>query len=316
MSEEFDLDGYLYKRAGSTKKNASTQKKWRLYYWNLIGGSLYYYKNAEDQEPKGTVQLSHMKFAKEQNTNKQFSFSLKDDKRDLLLAAEEESEFNEWVTAIEKNLKKDSRPPLKKEKRKSRAKELAFKAKKNMVGKVGTSAIGKKAIRSQAPEEVTNLVAALKRIIERESGSSKKASEIEDSIFKIGIKCYFLIQANKVTMSKLLTADEPLRQALEILAKCHDHAKFSRNPNAKLLAEKFAEVHSNLDSAAAILSKLVEPHLKPKNIQLIKDTMSYLSNSDRLMKIFNDESLDEDLQELINASEHYTQFHFYADEKD
>jgi len=251
MSDEFDLDGYLFKRAGSTKKNANTQKKWRLYYWNLIGGSLYYYKNAEDAEPKGSIQLANMKFSKEQlpNAGKQFTFSVKDDKRDLLLACEEESEWKEWTTAIENSVKKEPRPPLKKEKRKSRAKELAFKAKKNMVGKVGTSALGKKAIRSQAPEEVTNLVTSLKRIVEKDSGSSKKASEIEDAIFKVGIKCYFLIQGNKFTMNQLLAADQPLRQALEVLAKCHDHAKFSRNPNPKLLAEKFAEVHTILDEA-------------------------------------------------------------------
>lgn len=66
--------------------------------------------------------------------------------------------------------------------------------------------------------------------------------------------------ANKLTMAELLQADKPLRQGinkqhfsrfkqdtgLELLGKCHDHAKYSRNPNQKLLSEKFSEVQKIL----------------------------------------------------------------------
>jgi len=68
-----------------------------------------------------------------------------------------------------------------------------------------------------------------------------------------------------------------------------------------------------MGDAAEILTKLLSPHMKPKNVQKIKDTTDYLGNADRLMQIFYDEALNDDLQELISAGEHYTQFHFYSD---
>jgi hypothetical protein len=48
MSEEFDKDGFLAKRFGSKPKARRLGKpKWHVYYFNLIGGSLYFYKEAE-----------------------------------------------------------------------------------------------------------------------------------------------------------------------------------------------------------------------------------------------------------------------------
>jgi len=232
---------------------------------------------------------------------------------DLLLAAEDEEDWNEWVRAIEEAMSKGSAPPVKKEKRKTRAQEIAFKMKKNLGTKVATSKLGKKAIRSQAPEEITNLVKALKHIVERETKSAKKANELEENIYKLGVKAFFLIDGGKITMDELLVADQPLRYSLELLAKCHDHAKYSRTPNQQLLMQKFEEVQKKMHEGADILSKLLEPHLKPKTMKTLDDLVNYIGNAETLSKIFVDSALDEDLQELISAAEHYTQFHFYAE---
>jgi len=317
MSDSVDKDGFLYKRSGSTKKTASNQKKWNAYYFNLIQGSLYYYKNVEDLEPKGKFQLGDVKFVKEdptiENSGKKCSFGFRNDKMDLLLATEDEVEWKEWVSAIEANMTKGPSPPLKKKKRKTRAQEIAFRMKKNLGSKVATSKLGKKAIRSQAPDEITNLVRALKHIVERNSKSSKKANEVEENIYKFGVKAFFLIDGGKISIDDLLVADKPLRFALELLAKCHDHAKFSRVPNQKLLLEKFGEVEKKIREGGDILSKLLAPHLKPKNVKILQDLVEYISNADRLFQIFQDTTLDDDLQELVSASEHYTQFHFYSE---
>jgi len=137
MSEDFDKDGILWKRIGSdpNKKRKFGQKKWNLVYVNLIGGSIHYYKDEDDIEPKGTIQLADLKLNKVDNqgsSSKKFCFSMKNDKLDYLFAAEEEAEWKSWVSAIEGNLGKPAAAPLKKEKRKSRAAQLAFKAKKKM----------------------------------------------------------------------------------------------------------------------------------------------------------------------------------------
>jgi len=317
MSDTVDKDGFLYKRSGSTKKSAANQKKWNAYYFNLIQGSLYYYKNPEDPEPKGKIILGEVKFTKDEssseNSGKKFTFGFKSDKVDLLLAVEEEEDWKEWISSIEANMSKGAAPPLKKEKRKSRAQEIAFKMKKNLGTKAATSKLGKKAIRAQAPEEITGLIRGLKHIVERDSKSAKKANEVEENIYKLGVKAFFLLDGQLITIDDLLLADKPLREALELLAKCHDHAKFSRQPNPKLLMEKFEEVEKKFHEGGSILGKLFEPHLKPSNLKILQDLVDYIGNSERLFKIFQDSSLDEDLQELISASEHYTQFHFYSD---
>jgi len=316
MSETVDKDGYLFKRAGSTKKSASTQKSWKAYYFNLVQGSLYYYRTPEDSEPKGKLQLGEVKFTCElaaEGSKYNYKLSFKNDKQDLLLAADDETDWKEWVSAIEANAGKSPAPPLKKEKRKTSAQDLAFRMKKNVGQAAATSKLGKAAIRSQAPEEVTNLVKALKLIIERDTKSSKRANEVEDNIYKLGIKAFFLLDAKKITMDDLLIADKPLRTSLELLAKCHDHAKYSRAPNDKLLMEKFGEVEKKMHEGGQLLAKTLEPHLKPKNITMLQELVDFIGSSERLFRIFKDVTLDEELQELISASEHYTQFHFYSE---
>lgn len=81
------------------------------------------------------------------------------------------------------------------------------------------------------------------------------------------------------------------------------------------LRKKFAEASKSIADAAGILTKLVTPHLTQKNVMRIQQTVDYFANVDRLYTIFTDPALDEDLLELITASEHYSQFHFYPEEK-
>jgi len=316
-SEEFDKHGFMWKRISSVKdkKRRLGQKKWNYYYVHLIGGSLHYYNDVEDQEPKGTIELRQLKLDPNDNegSSQRFCFSLKNDKRDYLFYLEEQSEWEEWTKSLAANMLLEPQPPMKKEKRKNKAQELAYRMKKNVGEKAASSPLGKKAIKSQTPEEVKNLINALKNVVEQETKSSKKAAEIEDNMFKIGIKCYFLVDGGKVKVEDLLEADRPLRQALETLIKCHNHAKYSRKINQNLLKEKLETVHKNFAEVSDVMVHVLGPHMKPKNVEKIKDTTDFLGNPQRLLTIFSDAAMDENLQILIDAAEHYTQFHFYAD---
>jgi len=89
--------------------------------------------------------------------------------------------------------------------------------------------------------------------------------------------------------------------------------KNSKKVDDKGLMVHFANVNKQALEAASILTKLLEPHMKPKNLVKIKETIDFLTNPEFLLKVFKEESLDDDLQELISAMEHYTQFHFYSD---
>lgn len=65
-----------------------------------------------------------------------------------------------------------------------------------------------------------------------------------------------------------------------------------------------------LQETAAILRAMLEPHLTARNLDRVQETISY-GNATTLMKILLDPTLEEEVQLLVNAGEHYSQFHFY-----
>jgi len=121
------------------------KKKWTVFYWNLIGGSLYFYKEVEvktrsrptspitlhdsryifftsqDTKPRGNILLGAMELNKQvEHNDAKFCFELKTEKNVFLFDAGDAETHESWIKAIEENLKKDPCPPLTKEKRQSK----------------------------------------------------------------------------------------------------------------------------------------------------------------------------------------------------
>ena len=121
------------------------KKKWTVFYWNLIGGSLYFYKEVEvktrsrptspitlhdsryifftsqDTKPRGNILLGAMELNKQvEHNDTKFCFELKTEKNVFLFDAGDAETHESWIKAIEENLKKDPCPPLTKEKRQSK----------------------------------------------------------------------------------------------------------------------------------------------------------------------------------------------------
>jgi len=315
MSEEVDKDGILLKKASN---ESAFGKKWNEVYANLISGSLHWYASEEDTKPKRSIEISTFKIldkdaSNTQGSTKKLVITFQNKAEDIVFAFDEEEDYNSWLTAIRGNVGKDPAPPLKKEKKMSKMQELSYKAKKNMAGKVANSSMGKKLIRDNAPEEVKEMVASIKKMVERESKNPKKGVEIEDNIYKFGVKVYFLVDSGKLQADDLLKADQPVRDAFEVFIKCHDHIKYSPTVNEELVKEKLKTISQKTEQATDILTKILAPLLKPKNVQMVNDTISYLSDADRLLRIFKDPTLQEEVSDIANAANHYTQFHFYAD---
>jgi len=132
------------------------------------------------------------------------------------------------------------------------------------------------------------------------------------------VKCYVLISSKQVTLGELLTADKPLRQALEVFAKCYHHAVDYASEPARLredlLKTKLQQVDELVKQAGKTLCDVLKGHLQDNSIARVNDIVNYLSNSDTLLKVLKDTTLHEDLGELVMAGEHYTQFHFYAED--
>jgi len=260
-------------------------------------------------KPRGCLLLGEMELNKTAKTKEsEHCFELKTEQAIFVFDAGDAETHEGWVKAIEENLKKEACPPLAKEKRQTRMMAL----KKNVASKAAGSGIGKKAIRSKTPPEIVNLLDALKHVIAKES-NQKNANKIETNIFKIGMKLFLIMQQGKLTLEQILECDTPIRKALDIFAKCVDHVYTSDDlfqVNKEALKKRLGEVEELLHETGRILRRLLEPHLTGKNIARVQETIDY-GTADTLMRVLLDPTLEEEIQLLVNAAEHYSQFHFY-----
>jgi len=185
---------------------------------------------------------------------------------------------------------------------------MLFRAKKNMGGKVAASGLGKKAL----PLEAKALLKALRKIVEVVEGdNSKKAEEIERNILKLLVKAKIHADNKAITLKDFLKADQPLRQSFEILNDCFDYYEEDKNERIqKLLLEKFFKVERLLREVEKITSNMLKPHLQPKSLNRLKVVFDYLASTTFLTKVWNTPNIYDDLFQLVNAMNRYTQFHY------
>jgi len=156
-------------------------------------------------------------------------------------------------------------------------------------------------------EETKTLLNALKSIVEKESEDPKSGAELEKNIIKIAVKSYLIIENKKLEADDFLKADRPLRAAFELLSRCFN-GRF--RVQSDVLEEAFVRVESQLKEAEEILTNLLAPFLKPKNLFRISSAFGTLANAKFLHRVFRDEALTEELEKLVDAMEYYTQFHY------
>ena len=104
--------------------------------------------------------------------------------------------------------------------------------------------------------------------------SPKHAEEIEQHLFKVVVKCYFLVDAKKVPVNDLLLADKPLREALSLFNKCYEHIKFTRTPHPELVKEKLKVKKKKIRisfSSSLFKSAYMHTHKKKKGYSKIID---------------------------------------------
>lgn len=288
---------------------AKKKDKFKTVFAILRGGSLFYYKEARDAKPAAPgLALKKLKLNKSPaGIKKDFCFSLEGDKESVYFALYSDADFKEWVTAIEKGSTKDeSEAPDRGEMEKKKKEGILSRTKKNIAGSAAASVLGKKVIKSILNEETSALLVAVKKIVTKESGK-KKADEVERNIIKITVKAYLLVDKKEIEGDAFLGADKPLRQAFEILIKCFNrrgHAKTEQIRGALEKAEVFFK------NAEKVITGLLQPHLSGKNMFRLAATFSHLGSASFLEKAFADQTMEEELEKLIDAMEYYTQFHY------
>lgn len=235
-------------------------------------------------------------------------FVICENENEILFAGSvgEEKEIESWKKDLESSSSKEHADhPFISAKRKKEG--VMSRAKKNLASKTASSPIGKKVMKALLNEETTTLINSLKRIVRKESGQ-KKADEIEKNIIKIAVKSYLLVENKTLKGEAFLVADKPLRDAFELMAKIF-------NGRHRVKSDKIAEacdrVVEHFKKAEEVITNLLAPHLKAKNMIRITQTFSAIANRDFLSKVYQDDELEPDLENLIDAMEYYTQFHFH-----
>jgi len=285
------------------------KKKWAAMYCVLIGGSFYYYKNSADPDPRGHIALKEIKILSPiDGEKKKSTFSITKGEESLFFGAcGNDKELEQWITALKGNLTLDpSEPPTASGGKKKAT--VMRRLQKKTASATATSVLGKKVMKAIVNEETTTLLNALKRIVKSESGTAKKADDLEKNIIKIAVKSFLLVENKQLQADDFLVADKPLREAFELMVKVFNGRK---RVKPEKIEEALRKVEALLKKAEEVITNLLAPHLTPKNMLRISQAFGCIADVKFLMTVFNNDELEEDLDKLIDAMEYYTQFHYH-----
>mmetsp|Transcript_29357 Transcript_29357/g.32621 ORF Transcript_29357/g.32621 Transcript_29357/m.32621 type:complete len:339 (+) Transcript_29357:256-1272(+) len=277
--------------------------KFKAHYCVLIGGTFYWFKNNLDQTPAGKVELAAAKIDSKSDDKHPFTLTLSTSEGAFEGACSAPGDLETWLKMLKEN---SSLPPAEPPMRAGKKQSKSTAAKKAVATKLSTSKVGKGVIKKVINDETAALLVSIRRIIKKTSGP-KKADEIEKNIIKLAVKSYLLIDRKKLQGDEFLVADKPLREAFELLIKCFNGRG---RVDPKVLQGAFVRVEEMLKNAETVITNLLAPHLTPKNMFRISSTFGHLAHNDFLNQVFRDDTLEEDLEKLIDAMEYYTQFHY------
>jgi len=294
------------------KKKQSKSKKGKMFkpvHCIVIGGSFYWYKSPKDVEPIAGCDLGSTEIVNDVRDNDRDCFAVRDsDGNDLFLGyLTSETSRGKWVDDLNEAKALDPKPFPVREKTKTKKQNIVNRTKNKVVSGTATSVLGKKVMRAIINEETTSLLTALKNIVKKESRDDKKGERLEKNIIKISVKAFLIIEKGKIQPEDFLKMDTSLRSAFELLSKCYAQKK---RVNRETLVEGLQRVESYLKESEEILTNLLAPYLTPKNLFRISSAFGCIADAVFLEKAFNDESLEEELEKLIDAMDYYTQFHY------
>lgn len=312
---DVDKQGFLEYMNPLDKKYS---KKYKSLWWILIGGSMFAYKSPLDAAPLVTLKVqgatvtsvAEKKKSKGTRTKSYFHMRCTDLTEPVQFATVNEEDRDNWVVELTAATSKDAVEAPEKQAGKRVKGGLMFRAKKSMASKTAVSSAGKGMMRRLADDDTRQLLAALKKVVSKHS-SEKRAIDIENNIIKIAVKCYLLIDNKSIASADFLQVDQPLRAAFELTSKIFD--RMHRVTDAALL-EACQRVEQLYQNCEKVLENLLLPHVKSATILRLKDVFTFLSNHRFLFAIFRDESLEEEVHDLVKAMEYYTQFHYTKDD--
>jgi len=285
---------------------------WKPGYAVLVGGSLYYYKNMGDNH-KGQIDFKDNDYSinndSKTDSKKKFAFAIeKDGKAELCGQCNTKDERDAWAKDLVEALKRDPcDAPSKDGVAKRKKQTVTMNVKKGIASKTADSSVGKAIMKKIVNEETTTLINSLKALVAIESGSTKKADEMEKNIIKIAVKAYILVDNKDIKGEQFLVADKPLRDAFNLLVKVFNGRQKARKER---VIEALQRVEIDLKKAETVITQLLAPHLGGKNMIRLTSIFQTVANVKFLETVFYNESVEQELEKLIDAMDYYTQFHY------
>eukprot|EP00128_Syssomonas_multiformis_P001536 Colp12_sorted_trinity150504_noHs@1251 len=295
-----DFQGVLHRAEdGNIKK---MKRSWGV----LSGSSLFFYKQAQKGQPKIIVETKGCTFKPADKPEHAFLI-MKDAKESILVQAPSGDEYKQWLEHLEANKDKDAQAPPEFEK-KAKA-SLGNRASKALAGKMAVSGVGKLVIKQGVPDEVSELISALKRLIAQIHGKDK-AEDVENNVIKLYVKWHYLEDTGSVTENDIIEIDKSLRNAFETIIKIRDNLHIGRNIPEDKMSEALNRIHSMFKNVEKAMTAILMPHLKTKSIERIGTIFNTIGDVAFLRQALTDSKLNEHMNVLQDAMFQYVQFHF------
>jgi hypothetical protein len=263
-----------------------TKDKFKAKFVTLSGGSLLLSKKKGADEFDTAVALKGGA-VKEGGTvedkKKKALFTVTSGGTDHIFAAKDDKEVKSWVEAIKGNLTKEEVAVTLAKKKQS----AMMSIKKNVSGKAATSGAGKGLIKDELGKNGVRVIDIMKEIITMYEGK-KKATEIEDNIIRFAVKIILLWKNKDLSTQELMKTLPYLRAVWSNLI---DFCEMSFAYEPAVLAK-------NSNELVDCFVKLIQQHVTDKTIEMVRETLTYLSNEKLMDILFKDPKGEEYKKEL------------------
>jgi len=287
------------------------KKDWKIGYVCVVGGSLFYYKNQTDKDPKGHIDLNGYTVNNDvkPGDKKKFAFGIeKDGKAEFCAQFSTKEERDKWSIVISAGLTLEPcEAPSKEGVARKRKQTVGESMKKGIASSVADSGAGKVIMKKIINDETTALLNALKAIVTSESGNKKKADQLEEDIMKIAVKAVMLVDSKTVRGREFLAVDKPLRDALNLLSKIFNN---KNKTTREKVVEALLKVETLMQEAQKILENILANHMGGKNMLRLAAIFQVVGDAKFMEVIMYKESVEPELEKLIDAIDFYTQFHW------
>jgi len=159
--------------------------------------------------------------------------------------------------------------------------------KKNVGGSVATSGAGKGLIKEFLGKDGVKLLDIVKKIVTLHEGK-KKAEEVENTIIRIAVKVILLWNNKDITLQDIASTIPGVKAVWsDVIDFCE--MSFAYDP---------AKIKEHGEGLQVAFSKLLTEFVTDKNLEALREVMSYLVAKELLDRLFADAAQDDLKEEL------------------